>query len=102
MISLRRGLPPSIFGLAALVLLLGTWSLSPDVVRGVLRERALDRLLLPPQPPAAGPGVLIVDIDRAALARFGPWPWPRKLLAEVVAAAAVGHPAALGLDILLA
>ena len=103
MAMLRRGLPPSLVGLATLVLLLGIWSLAPDVVRGVLRERAFDLLLpLLPRPAAAGPGVVIVDIDRAALARFGPWPWPRRRLAQVVAAAAAGHPAVLGLDILLA
>jgi adenylate cyclase len=103
MAMLRRGVPPSLVGLAALVLLVGIWSLSPDVVRGVLRERAFDLLLpLLPRPAAAGPAVVIVDIDRAALARFGPWPWPRQRLAQVVAAAAAGHPAVLAVDILLA
>jgi adenylate cyclase len=99
----RRGFPPNLVGLAVLVLVLGLWSIAPQVVRGVLRERAFDVLLpLLPKAAAPSPGVLIVDIDRAALARFGPWPWPRKALAEVVAAAAAGHPAVLGLDILLA
>ena len=90
-------------GLSVLVLLLGLWSLSPEVVRGALRERAFDLLLpLLPMPASSGPGVRIVDIDRTALARLGPWPWPRKRLAEVVASAAAGHPAVLALDILLA
>jgi adenylate cyclase len=100
---LSRGLPPFVAGLAALVLLLGIWSLSPDVVRGIPRERAFDLLLpLLPKPAAAHAGVVVVDIDRAALARFGPWPWPRRRLAEVVAAAAAGNPAVLAVDILLA
>jgi adenylate cyclase len=99
----RRGVPPGLAGLAVLVLLLGGWGLSPWAVRGALRERSFD-LLLPwlPAPRAGDDGVRIVDIDRAALARFGPWPWPRRRLAEVVAAAAAGHPAVLGVDMLLA
>ena len=71
--------------------------------RLALRERALDRLLpLLPRPAVGGPGVVIVDIDRAALVRFGPWPWPRNRMAELVSAAAAGHPAVLALDILFA
>ena len=46
--------------------------------------------------------MVIVDIDRAALARFGPWPWPRHRMAELVSAAAAGQPAVLALDILFA
>ena len=103
MALLRRSLPPIVVGLATLVVLLGIWSLAPASVRGVLRERAFD-MLLPslPRPATAGPGVVIADIDRAALTRFGPWPWPRSRLAQVVAAAAAGRPAAIGVDILLA
>jgi adenylate cyclase len=99
----RRGVPPSLVGLAVLVLLMGLWGSAPEIVRGGLRERAFDLLLpLLSKPAAPSPGVFIVDIDRATLARLGPWPWPRKELAEVVAAAAAGHPAVLGLDLLLA
>ena len=55
-----------------------------------------------PRPASIGPGVVIVDIDRDALARFGAWPWPRGRLADVVAAVVAGKPAVLGLDMLLA
>ena len=90
-------------GLVLLAVLLAAWALSPGNVRLALRERALDRLLpLLPRPAAGGPGMVIVDIDRAALARFGPWPWPRTRMAELVSAAAAGHPAVLALDILFA
>jgi adenylate cyclase len=103
MVMLRRGLPPGLVGLAVLTLLLAGWVTSPDVVRGILRERAFDQILpLLPRHANVGPGVVIVDIDRAALVRFGSWPWPRKDLAELVAAVAEGHPAAIGVDILLA
>ncbi len=102
MAMFRRGLPPSLAGLAVLALLLGVWSFSPGIIRGGLRERALDLLLpLLPRPAISGPGVVVIDIDRAALARFGPWPWPRGRLAEIVSAVAAGHPSALALDILL-
>jgi adenylate cyclase len=90
-------------GFVALAVLLGLWCLSPEGVREGVRERALDRLLpLLPLRDAVGPGVVIVDIDRATLARLGPWPWPRARLARLVRAAAAGRPAVLALDILLA
>jgi adenylate cyclase len=103
MVVLRRGISPGLAGFAVLLALLAVWSLSQDVVRGTLRERTFDLVLpLLPHPARGGPSVVIVDIDRDALARFGAWPWSRRRLAEVVAAAAAGKPAALGIDILLA
>jgi adenylate cyclase len=103
MALLRRGLSPVWPGLAVLLALLAVWGLSPQLVRGTLRERTFDLLLpLLPYDTAGRSPVVIIDIDRDALARFGAWPWPRERLAEVVSAAAAGKPAALGLDILLA
>ena len=103
MATLRRHLRPGLAGLVLLAVLLAAWALLPGHGRPALRERALD-LLLPLVPWETGgePGVVIVDIDRDALARFGPWPWPRGRMAELVAAAAAGHPAVLALDILFA
>jgi adenylate cyclase len=43
----------------------------------------------------------VVDIDRDTLARFGPWPWPRDRMGELVRVVAKAGPAAIGLDILL-
>src|SRR5271166_2182093 len=103
MATLRRHLQPGLAGLVLLAVLLAAWALSPGHGRDALRERALDLLLpLVPWETGGGPGVVIVDIDRAALARFGPWPWPRGRMAELVAAAAAGHPAVLAVDILFA
>ncbi len=103
MVLPRREVLPGLVGIVVLALLLAGWVASPNAVRGTLRERALDRILpLLPRHAAAGPGVAIVDIDRAALVRFGAWPWPRKHLAELVAAVAEAHPAAIALDILVA
>lgn len=94
---------PVAAGLGALILLLALWCLTPGVARDPLRERTFDAVL-PLLPVRAGgpPRVAVVDIDREALKRFGPWPWPRARLAEVVAAAAAAHPAAIGIDMLLA
>jgi serine phosphatase RsbU (regulator of sigma subunit)/CHASE2 domain-containing sensor protein len=45
--------------------------------------------------------VVIVEIDDRSLARWGQWPWPRSLLAELVRRIAHEDPAAVGLDILM-
>jgi adenylate cyclase len=98
--TLGRGLRPGLVGLAILAVLLAAWV---GIARTAIRERALDLILpLLPRPVASGPGVVVVDIDRDSLGRFGPWPWPRKRVAELVAAGAAGHPAVLVLDILFA
>jgi serine phosphatase RsbU (regulator of sigma subunit) len=44
--------------------------------------------------------VTIVEIDERALRERGQWPWPRTLLAELVARIAEHKPAALGIDML--
>ena len=67
MTPFRGRLPPGWPGFAVLAVLLAAWSLSPAIVRGGLRERALD--LLPLRASAADTGVAVVDIDHAALAR---------------------------------
>jgi adenylate cyclase len=99
-----RRMPLSmVMGLGLLAVLLAGWALSPGTVRDALRERALDLVLSQlPRSSTRADGVVIVDIDRAALARFGPWPWPRNRMAELVSAAASGHPTVLALDILFA
>jgi adenylate cyclase len=103
MAALRRGWLSELAGPGVLVLLLGMWSLAPGLVRDVLRERAFDLLLpLVVAPHATHPDVAIVDIDHDALARYGPWPWPRSRLAQLVAAAAAARPASLAVDILFA
>jgi adenylate cyclase len=99
-VTILGRLSPGLPGIAVLGVLLAAWSLLPGVVRGGLREHAIDLLL--PRPHAANAGVVIIDIDRAALARLGPWPWPRARLAGIVEMIADATPAALGADILLA
>ena len=99
-----RRLPWSVFaGLTAFLLALGIWAGASNTVRDPARERVVDRLapLLFRSAPVR-PEAVIVDIDRAALARLGAWPWPRGQLASVVVAAAKGKPAVIALDMLLA
>jgi adenylate cyclase len=102
-VLLRRDRRHVLVGPACLVLLLAAWLSSPGGWRDTLRERTLD-LLLPhlSRSVAGAPDVVVVDIDRAALARFGPWPWPRGRMAELVSTVAAGKPAVLVLDILFA
>ena len=97
----RRG--AVLAGVGVLALLLAAWTLSPGLPRYTLRERALDWMLpLVLRQTATNPAVVVVDIDRASLARFGAWPWPRGRMAELVSAVAAGHPAVIGIDILFA
>jgi len=46
--------------------------------------------------------VRIVDIDDASLERFGQWPWPRALLAELIERLNRFKPRAIALDMVLA
>lgn len=108
-VRLGSGTIAGMAGGAVLAVLLAGWLFATGGVRGALRERSLD-VLLPAvlsQPSPSGernnvPDVLVVDIDRASLARIGPWPWPRARLAHLVATIADAHPKALGVDILIA
>lgn len=44
--------------------------------------------------------VLIVAVDEPSLARIGQWPWPRQILAQLIASVQRGGPAALGVDLI--
>jgi signal transduction histidine kinase len=55
------------------------------------------------QPRAAAPSdLVIVNIDNASLARHGQWPWPRRTVAQLVDAIALGQPKVIGFSILFA
>lgn len=47
-------------------------------------------------------GVRIVEIDQQSIDKFGQWPWPRTLIAELVNRIAAAHPLVLGIDMLFA
>jgi serine phosphatase RsbU (regulator of sigma subunit) len=46
--------------------------------------------------------VIIVDVDESSLARYGQWPWSRRLIAELVDKIAATGPLSIGFDILFA
>ena len=52
-----------------------------------------------PQPVSSQ--VALVLVDDATLAKYGRWPWPRKLLAELIRDVSAQKPKAIGLDVLL-
>jgi len=55
--------------------------------------------------PAPSSEILIVDIDEKSIAelspKFGRWPWPREMLAEVISGIEDGKPSAIYLNMLL-
>lgn len=82
-----------------MVVLLALVAWSPAPVQS-LREALFDtyQRLLPRERKSAP--VTIVEIDGAALAQHGPWPWPRTLVAELALRIAQYQPAAIGFDLL--
>jgi adenylate cyclase len=46
--------------------------------------------------------VVVVDIDDESFARYGQWPWPRTLVADLVRRIAEARPLVLGIDIVFA
>jgi adenylate cyclase len=77
------------------------WGGDAGGVRGYLRENALD-LELGFSRPGDSRQIVVVDIDSAALRRYGPWPWGRLMLARLVDALIDAKPIVIGLDMLLA
>jgi len=68
----------------------------------VLRQQLLDAFQrAAPRREETFPAV-VVDIDDAALAAHGQWPWPRDLLARLLARIFEGEPAVVAFDILFA
>jgi CHASE2 domain-containing sensor protein/serine phosphatase RsbU (regulator of sigma subunit) len=89
-------------GVTVLVLLLLLAALQPDgrTLSG-LRLAMFDTYQRSfPRKPVSAPA-LIVTVDEASLKRYGQWPWPRTLLARLLEAVGRGHPAAIGIDLLL-
>jgi adenylate cyclase len=87
--------------MAVLVLAAAIAALDPLPVQEI-RLRGFDMAqLLWPQP---ADDILIetVAIDDESLRRWGQWPWPRTLVADLVRRIAAGKPRVLGIDILFA
>jgi adenylate cyclase len=96
--SLDREWP---WGVLAVTAATALWLLDPGGLVERAREAAFEAVGSA-FPRTGGSGaVTIIDIDRESLARHGPWPWRRSLVAELVETAAAGGPRAIGIDILL-
>jgi adenylate cyclase len=90
-----------IFGLAVLTGLVVLRGADPLLVQ-IIREQTMDQFQrLSPRPHIDQP-VRVVDIDEAALAQFGQWPWPRDRLAELVDKLDALGAAAIAFDIAFA
>jgi adenylate cyclase len=92
----------ALFGAAWCAAALLLWTSGAFGLRENIREWTFDQVLpVLSAPPSRSP-VVVVDIDRDSLARYGPWPWRRVVLAELLRKIAASKPRVIGLDILLA
>src|SRR5262245_31634534 len=91
----------AVLGGGCLAAALLIWASGAFNLRDNLRELAFDRALpILAVAPETSP-VVVVDIDRESLARYGAWPWRRQILAELIGKIAEAKPRVIGLDILL-
>ena len=86
----------------ALTLALGAVSLLRPAFLANLDGRFFDALVPNDKPPAGYQLPVVVALDDASLARFGRWPWPRTLVADLLGRIAAQHPASVGIDIIFA
>ena len=98
---------PAIAGVAIMAVLLFALLLLPRAWSEVVREGAFDLVLAADQlvrRPASTDAarVVVVEIDRRALAAVGTWPWQRETVAQLIETIAAAKPAAIGIDILFA
>jgi adenylate cyclase len=87
-------------GLALLAVLTAIVAMGPRVTAR-LQSNWFDayQVALPRQ--AAATSVVVVEIDERSLARYGQWPWPRTLLAQLVRDIERHGPSAIGIDLLM-
>jgi len=102
MVILRaREIPVAGVGGICLAAALLLWSSDVFSLRENIRELTFDRALplLAPRPQESP--VTVVDIDSDSLARYGPWPWGRLIMADLLKKIAQSRPQVIGLDVLL-
>ena len=81
----RRFGSARLIGLLVLIVLLGLRVWDPVPLR-ILREKTFDTYQFLAPTEATVHQVAIVDIDEESLTEVGQWPWPRTLVAELIAA----------------
>ena len=88
-------------GVISLVAALLLWGSDLFNIRENIRELTFDQALglLAARPQSSS--VIVVDIDSESLARRGPWPWGRLVIADLLKKIAQSKPQVIGLDILL-
>ncbi|MGO9629770.1 MAG: CHASE2 domain-containing protein [Xanthobacteraceae bacterium] len=100
--SLRaRPLSVAVLGGGCLAAAMLLWASGAFNLRENIREQAFDHALPLLTSPSATSPVVVVDIDRESLARYGAWPWRRLILADLVRKIAEAKPRVIGIDILL-
>lgn len=100
----RRAYRIQVFGLALALAVLASWgSLQMPVAYQVMQNILFDAYQrhFPRQTPQDLP-IAVIDIDEAALAEFGQWPWPRVYMAEMTERLYAAGALAVGFDILFA
>jgi adenylate cyclase len=100
-----RPRPPALVaGIVAVGLAIIGIAVLPAPSRQAMHERILDTLLALAEVlhPRRAPGdrIVVVDIDARSLAAYGPWPWPRSRVADLVEAVGNAGAAAVAIDIL--
>src|SRR5215207_6305692 len=89
------------WGIVAVAATAALWLGDPGSVITKAREAAFEAMgqIFPR---AEGPAsVAVIDINRESLARIGPWPWRRSLIASLVEHATADAPRVVAVDILL-
>ncbi|MBC7961817.1 MAG: CHASE2 domain-containing protein [Steroidobacteraceae bacterium] len=85
-----------------LTLALCALSLAHPAFLGHLDGRFFDGLISDGRPPGGDTSPVVVALDDESLARFGRWPWPRTLVAELLTRIAAQQPASVGIDAIFA
>ena len=88
----------TLLGLAVLACLVSLRVLDPEAVEA-LRLKTFDAFnRIKPRVPAEQSPVVIIDIDERTLSELGLWPWPRTLIADLIAATRDYGMAVIGFD----
>jgi CHASE2 domain-containing sensor protein len=86
----------------ALTVIMGALAAATPPFLAHLDGRFLDSLLTAEAEPRGYRPPVVVAVDDASLARFGRWPWPRALVARLLAGIAAQKPASVGVDAIFA